>query len=284
MSYNYKPDTQGNDYRHCLSILKKHCNVVKGFVNHIDPGSVEAVKTGLRHYAPVEEVTVAIQQYQDYRMAARYETDYPDYYSANLHEKSFEHYVAFHYLNLREGDVFIDIASEGSPIPDIFTSLSGCHSYRQDIMYPEGISGNRIGGDATHMPVGDNFANKISMTCSLEHFEGFGDIDVFREFGRVLIKGGMVSVVPLYLYEIAANQTDPLISACNNVVFDEQTTVYCTEGWANRFARFYSPESLNLRILKPYQDIFDFTVLYFKNAAEIDKSVYARFALLATRR
>jgi SAM-dependent methyltransferase len=284
MTYNYKPDNLGNDYRHCLSILQKRCDVTSGFVNHIDPASVAAVKNRLLHYATVEEVTVSIQQYQDYRTAARYETAYPDYYSSNLHEKSFEHYIAFRYLNPRKGDVFIDIASEGSPIPDIYASLSGCLSYRQDIMYPEGITGNRIGGDATNMPVSDSFADKISMTCSLEHFEGSGDIDVFREIGRVLKKGGMLSVVPLYMYEKAVNQTDPLISACNNVVFDEETSVYCTEGWANRFARFYSPESLYDRILKPHQEIFDFTILYFANATEIDASIYARFALLATRR
>lgn len=253
MKYNYKPEKQGNDYRQCLEILQKQFKTVSGFVNHI------------------------------YRLAARYEASYPGYYTANLYEKSFEHYIAFRFLNLQKGDVFIDIASEGSPIPDIFASLSGCLSYRQDIMYPEGISGNRIGGDATHMPVNNNFADKIAMTCSLEHFEGTGDIDVFREFGRVLRKGGMVSVVPLYMYETAANQTDPLISVCNNVVFDERTPIYCTEGWANRFARFYSAESLYLRILKPYEDIFTFRILYFTNASEIHESVYARFALLATR-
>ncbi len=284
MAYTYKPDNLGNDFQQCLSILQGQYNVVSGFVNHIDAASVAVVKRRIRHYATLEEVTVSPQQYQEYRIAAGYETSYPDYYSSNLYEKSFEHYIAFRFLNLRKGDVFIDIASEGSPIPDIFSSLSGCLSYRQDIMYPEGISGNQIGGDATRMPVADNFADKIALTCSLEHFEGTGDIDVFREIGRVLKKGGVVSVVPLYMYEIPANQTDPLISACNNVVFDDQATVYCTEGWANRFARFYSAESLYFRILKPYEDMFTFRILYFTNVSAIHDSVYARFALLAMRK
>ena len=151
-------------------------------------------------------------------------------------------------------------------------------------MYPPGISGDRIGGNACEMPVPDRFASKVALTCSLEHFEGIEDRKLFFELARVLRPGGKACVVPLYMYTVPANQTDPTVSVPNDIAFDSDVTVYCAEKWGNRFGRFYSVETFMERIYVPTRDLFDFEVFRIINPTEVDPTIYARFALIATRR
>lgn len=192
--------------------------------------------------------------------------------------------MAFRLLEIKSTDVFVDIASENSPVPEIFSRLSGCKNWRQDPMYPPGISGDRIGGNACEMPVPKHFATKMTLTCSLEHFEGMEDQKLFFELSRVLKPGGKVCIVPLYMYITAANQTDPTLSVPNDVQFDPDVTVYCAQGWKNRFGRFYSVGTLVERILGPAGDSFYFEIFRIMNATEVDKAVYARFTLIGTKK
>ena len=82
---------------------------------------------------------------------AGYATRYPNYYVGNEAEKSFKHFVSFQLLALKPGDILIDVASEGSPVPEIAQRLYGANAYAQDIMYPEGLLEKRIGGDACNI-------------------------------------------------------------------------------------------------------------------------------------
>jgi ubiquinone/menaquinone biosynthesis C-methylase UbiE len=150
-------------------------------------------------------------------------------------------------------------------------------------MYPGGINGGQIGGDACSMPVPDGFASKASLTCSLEHFEADADTRLFCELSRVLKPGGAVCVVPFYLFVEPVTQTDPTVSIASNVSFDIGTTIYCAEGWGNRHGRFYSPGSFVQRVADAVKETFRFDYFYLKNASDVDASIYARFAFLATR-
>src|SRR5262249_16957764 len=122
------------------------------------------------------------------------------------------------------------------------------------------------------------------LTCSLEHFEGRADTRLFEELFRVLAPGGVVCVVPFYFLDTTATQTDPVVSLDADVPFDAEATIHCAEGWGNRHGRFYSPTSFRERILEPLAERFRFAVYHLTNAAEIDGSIYARFAFTATRR
>ena len=64
----------------------------------------------------------------------------------NFVEKSLEHFVAAQLLELESDDVYVDVASANSPTPEIYHTLYGCTTYRQDMIYPDGIRGNVIGG------------------------------------------------------------------------------------------------------------------------------------------
>ncbi|MFB8791990.1 MAG: class I SAM-dependent methyltransferase [Potamolinea sp.] len=283
--YVYRPEVDSINFEDGIAALKKSgWRVVNSGIDNTSPAIVlDILNLARKEGINFVDYEINIDKYNNYFNEAEYKIRYPDYYLGNQIEKSLEHYLALSLLNLSEEDVFIDLASEHSPIPEIYARLTGATTYSQDIMYPPGINGNRIGGDACSMPVPEGFASKATLTCSIEHFEGDADTSLFHELSRILKPGGMVCVVPFYIFKEQATQTDPTVSVPSGVDFDRGTTIYCAQGWGNRHGRFYSPKSLLERLIKPVQDKFKFEFYYLKNAAEVDPSVYVRFAFTATR-
>jgi len=74
---------------------------------------------------PVEPVDIDIQDFE------RWLNDFPDIkrFYENMGdvfiEKCLEHYLAFRCLNISDGDVYIDVASSGSPWADILNAPGG---------------------------------------------------------------------------------------------------------------------------------------------------------------
>jgi SAM-dependent methyltransferase len=227
----------------------------------------------------VQDFLVDRADYQTYFNSARYVEDFPTYYAFNLPEKSLEHYIAAQLLQLDAQDVYIDIASEGSPIPEIYQRLFGSQTYRQDLAYPAGFHGHEIGGNAANMPVPDGFASKMALHCSFEHFEQDADIGFVREVARVLRSGGKVCMVPLYLALQYSIQTDPVVAVPQGVVFEDDAIVHAATGWGNRHGRFYDPEHLVSRIGQNLNRL-SLTVYRIRNAKSVDSSCYVQFAAL----
>jgi hypothetical protein len=283
--YLYQPGVVEKSFSESLEDIKQlGYKVVATAIDNTSPEIVVAIlKMATVSGLNFQDFTINIKEYNKYFSKAEYRTKYPNYYSGNLREKSLEHYLCSSFLNLKTKDVFVDLASENSPIPEIYHRLTGATTFSQDIMYLPGINGNQIGGDACSMPVPDGFASKAALTCSIEHFEGDADTRLFIELSRVIKPGGIVFVCPFYIFTEAATQTDPKVSLTSQVKFDEGTTIYCAEGWGNRHARFYSPQSFKERIMNPVKGKFKFDFYYLINAPQVDTSVYLRFAFTATR-
>lgn len=129
------------------------------------------------------------------------------------------------------------------------------------------------------MPVPDEFASKMALHCSLEHFEGDADTRFFQEAIRVLKPGGKVCVVPFYVFEKYSVLTDPNIVMTQKVEFDQDAVVYCMEGWGNRHGRFYAPRHFVGRIAAATTNR-KIEIFQIMNAHDIDPSCYARYALL----
>lgn len=231
-----------------------------------------------------ETLILDVDECHRYCLEAGYRSRYPEYYSWNFPEKSMEHFVAMKLLQPAREDIFLDLASEDSPVCEIWSRLYGTNAYSQDIMYEKGVHGHRIGSDACAMPLPDGFASKALLACSLEHFEGDADARLFTELHRVLQPGGKLCVVPFYLASVAFTMTDPTISAINDVSFDQGALLYCSKGWGNRHGRHYSPETFAARIAAHTREMFDFKLYHLSNAKDIDSSCYGRFALLALRK
>ncbi len=231
---------------------------------------------------PVHDIFISVDQYKDYFGRAGYLSHYPQYYPQNRAEKSLEHFVTQQLLQLNPADVYIDIASEGSPVPEIYQRLYGCSTYAQDISYEPGIHGNRIGSNAASLPLPDGFATKMALHCSFEHFEGDSDSKFIKEAARVLRVGGEIVIVPLYLASCYAIATDLLVSRAKRVSFEPDALVMAVNGWGNRHGRFYDPYHLVSRVLGVTQDLM-FSMLRIANAKEVDENAYARFVLVGTR-
>ncbi|MGQ0604261.1 MAG: class I SAM-dependent methyltransferase [Anaerolineales bacterium] len=247
------------------------------------PGALDQITRELRQLKlDVQDYTVDVADYRAYFQAADYKGRYSNYYTFALAEKSLEHYIAAQLLKLQPQDVYIDIASEGSPVPEIYHRLYGCTPYRQDLSYPAGLNGDVIGGDAANMPISNAFASKMALHCSFEHFEGEADIRFIREIKRVLKPGGAVCFVPLYLFDRYAIQTDPKVSMPAGMQFETDAIIYCHPTWANRHGRFYDPAHFMTRI---YNNLNGLRVTLYRilNAREVDPSCYAEFAMVISK-
>ena len=284
-AYIYQPAARATDYPSAVQALRDAGHrVVDGVIQISSPGREQKILALARaEGTPFQSVDIDLGRYREYVERAGYHGRYREYYKGNQDEKTLEHFVGLTLLEPGRDDVFVDLASEHSPVPDIYRALTGCKSYRQDIMYPPGIAGDRIGGDAALMPVRDGFFSKATLTCSLEHFEQDSDSRLFRELARVLRPGGRVCVAPYYCYEEATVQTDPVMSVPANVPFDPGVAVHCAQSWGNRHGRFYSPRSFRERIVDAVRGKLSFQFFHFANAHAVDPSVYLRFAIVATR-
>lgn len=238
---------------------------------------------GLR--LPIVNLSIEWDDYQKYMVQAKYD-QYPDYYlggrSKNFLEKSLEHYLAAKLLQLSPDDVYIDIAAAGSPVSSIYGRLWGCQTYRQDWVFPTGLHRDVIGGDASKMPVSDGFATKMAMHCSFEHFEGDSDIRFISEASRVLRRGGRLCILPLYLFERYAIQTDPSSYPKGGVKFEQDAELFCSKGWGERHGRFYDPPHLASRIISNLGNLRP-TIYVVRNEKELDRSCYLKFVALFER-
>lgn len=249
------------------------------------PEENEQLLSGLNDYGiPTERVEITANEYENYLSAAGYRKKYPDYYPENFYEKTFEHFLALKLLDPQKKDIFIDIGAEHSPHAEIFSRLRGCHGYMQDIMMKPGISGNKIGCDASAIPVRDSFFSSILAACAIEHFENESDIRFMTEVSRILKTGGRILILPLYLHEYPFYATDPVSSVPGEVRFAEDIKIHCVKDWGNRQGRFYSPRTLHDRLIGPHRQTMDFKVIHVNNFQRIHPSVYCRFALLGEKK
>ena len=213
--------------------------------------AVELKRNGLS----LLDIKIDIADYNQWKMKAEYQKIWLYYLKfgiigKNLPEKSLEHYMAAKLLDLSEDDLYIDVGSSGSPTASIYRKMYGCDTYMQDLVFPEGVNGNLIGGDAGKMPLNDGFASKMACHCSFEHFEGNSDIAFIKEANRVLRHGGKLCILPLYFFTKYAIKTDPTVLPKGTQQFENDATLYCAKKyWGNRHGRFYDVTHFISRIM-----------------------------------
>lgn len=228
---------------------------------------------------------IDLQDYTDYLIRTMEIYKKHNYYEINhkkvpeFVEKTLEHYLAAKLLGLSKEDVYIDIASASSPTPEIYSKFYGCKTYKQDLIYPEGIHGNIIGCDASNLPIEDNFFDKMALHCSFEHFENDSDIKFIKESSRVLKKGGKLCILPLYLFNQYAIQTDPAVLPEEGIIFDNDAILYCARGWRNRHARYYDINHFIKRIKRNLEDL-KLTIFVLENEKEVNPQCYIKFIAL----
>jgi len=198
-------------------------------------------------------------------------------------EKWLEHFVSIDLLRPAAGEVLVDIASCSSVFPDILRDSWGCEAYRQDWSYPEGLQGDRLGGDAAELALPDGFADLLTLHCSFEHFEGDRDWRFLREAERVLRPGGRLCILPLYTNRRYSIQTDLEAWSARHPSFERDAVICLADRWGEVHGRFYDIEHFADRILGNLGGL-ELELFAVENYLEVAEDCYLKFAAVFTRR
>jgi SAM-dependent methyltransferase len=273
-----------------LPFIKKEYHqkpVLKGHISgeHLEnPALDDRLELALRQSGiPVEQYDIDIEGYHNYIRTSHYPLTY---YGGgqdpkqNFVEKSLEHYVSLSFLNLTADSVFMDIAAATSPFADIIRAKYPVQTaYKQDLIFPSGVNGNKVGGSAAAIPLPDNSIDGATLHCSLEHFEGNADSLFFKEIERVLKPSGVLVVLPFYLAHQYTNHIDPIFNILrgHKVQLDDDPRMQLRYAdWKQYFSRHYDPQALHSRILSNVHHLA-LTIYRVRNYKNVDTSCYLRF-------
>ncbi|MCH8118436.1 MAG: glycosyltransferase [Planctomycetes bacterium] len=235
---------------------------------------------------PVKDIEIDINDFEMWRkMNPTMENSYKRLGDAFI-EKLLEHYLTYTLLEIKVGDVFIDVAASGSPWADIL-SERGIESYRLDLSYERGINGRDIGADASDTKLPDNFASVLTLHCAYECFMGDADRLFIKEAERILKNNGRFAIVPLYFDPIYLILTSPYCDQGEVIIDPGAKKVWRDDKYKAPFSRHYSPEVFVKRIYSKLNTLKG--QLYFvNNIGEIqqaypDQRVYCYFIFVGRK-
>lgn len=226
-----------------------------------------------------EEISVPVARFSEFLKRCGYPIAYHSGQGTIFTEKCLEHFLSCELLGIERNDVYIDLASDGSPFPHFVRDCIGAHVFINDLKYPPGITdGWRIGADATRLPLPNRFISRATLHCSLEHFEGDSDIRLMRELGRVLRPGGKVCIAPLYLDTHYFGMTDPDADR-TGLEWDPEMQMVLSKGYGQRHGRFYDVAKLKERI---YSNLGSLKPRLFNvvNLDEVAKGLWCHWILI----
>jgi hypothetical protein len=227
------------------------------------------------------ELLVNAEGFRAYLETARYQDYHPGYYKGTpdyLAQKRVQHYLSTVITPVEGKVVWMDVASSTSPFAEILTRLYGIKVYRQDLSYPPGVEGLRIGSDASAIPLPDGAVDRISLHCSFEHFEGDADSKFLRELGRILSPGGSAAIIPLYVSNTYRILTNPHYWLKRGVPQEVGCQVTVSGEYRESHGRFYDWEALERRVLRPLSEAkLDYEIIRVTVPAGID---YPPFVVL----
>jgi hypothetical protein len=230
-------------------------------------------------------VRVDLSSWQAYLKSARYEEYHPDYYKdapRYLVHKQVQHYLSTLLTPVAGSEVWIDIASSTSPFPEIIRRLYGIRVYRQDLSYPQGVHGLRVGSDAASIPLPDGCIDRISLHCAFEHFEGSSDTGFVSEIARILKPGGVACIIPLYISNTYQILTNPRYWLNRGIPKEDGSQVRISRAYWESFGRFYDAGALKKRIINRLQMAkLNYRLIQVQLPPEID---YPPFVVLEIRK
>jgi SAM-dependent methyltransferase len=222
--------------------------------------------------------TIDVDGFNDWIEQVQFPSDYVDSYGEVFAEKALEHYVGASLLQMKSGDVLIDVAAAHSPWYEMAERASGCTGYALDLEFPLGVHGRKIGADATHMPLSDEFATKIALHCAYEMFEGTADIRLLSEAYRVLRGNGKMVILPLYMDEFYYVLSSPYTDR-RGLDYGGAEVVWRDDPYHVRFSRHYSVKAFYERVVINLNG-FALKIYYIENEREVSPKCYLKYAAL----
>jgi hypothetical protein len=247
------------------------------------------ILNALKNSFLVHDIQIDLQDFKKFCESVNYPTQYNNLFGSFLKEKLVEHYLSTRLLNFSTNDCFIDIAASYSHYSE-FIQKMGIESYKQDLIYPNGITvaGDspvpQVGGSAARLPFRDNYFTKMTLHCSIEHFENNDDVGFIKESERVMKTQGRICILPLYLGETYHLVTDQVVydNEKTSIQFEEQVPIYFKNGYGNRHCRVYSVDRFKKRITA--SDCWRVDIYHVTNLPDIGLGLYCEYAALLTKK
>ena len=264
-------------------------NEIKMFFKDFDVISGEALPINVEKIyeqliykeLPVKPMKIDFTEYQKWMEQVEYLEKYPEYvqvFKETLNQKSLQHFLSLKLLRMgTKSGVFLDVASSMSIFPDIVCANYNIERvYRQDLNYDRGLHGDKIGSYASKIPLPDESVDYMTLHCSIEHFEDGEDIRFLTEAFRLLKKGGIVCIIPLYMANDYIIVTSPSIWHNKYRVydampkFDRRAKILVNESRRQRQEKFFDVKTLYEDIYQVYQNKFEIQIVYFENYVEME--------------
>ncbi|MDD1700438.1 MAG: class I SAM-dependent methyltransferase [Methanoregula sp.] len=255
-------------------------------MNQEEPKSnPDVILRELKNNFRVIDILIELKDFKKFCDTVGYPRSYGRLFGNFLNEKLLEHYISTILLDFSVNDRFIDIAASHSHYAE-YIHKKGIESYKQDLIFPKGITVSRdsdvplIGGSAANLPFRDNYFTRMTLHCSIEHFEYVDDINYINEASRVLQPKSKICILPLYFGEEYHIVTDPKIfeKEKNEIRFEENVPIYFKKGFGNRHCRVYSVSEFKNRLAD--DKIWQVEIFHVLNLNDIGKELYCEFAAL----
>ena len=253
-----------------------------------DPAGNVALFQAVRDELPglgvrVEDSRIDAEDFERWLAAWPEIADFYRPYGQFAMEKCLEHYLTTREAAPQPGEALVDVAASGSPYAGALNAR-GVDAYCLDLSYPPGVSGRRIGADATQSGLPDAFADVLTLHCAYECFMGDADTRLLAEAARILKPGGRLVVAPLYLEDSFFNVTSPRCDQARVAIDPGAERVWRDDPWDEPFARHYSAAAFVERVWSRLPRGLNGTVLFFPDVSQLMRRypgqlIYCFFAL-----
>jgi SAM-dependent methyltransferase len=202
-------------------------------------------------------------------------------------EKLLEHFVAWKLLTLGESfhTPYVDVAACSSPWAKILRR-KGIESYAIDLSVPLEYSclSYYRREDATKTSFKDGSIGGVSLQCAYEMFVGHHDIELLKEFGRILKPGGRAVISPLYTHTHPCYYQTP--EHYGKPYGDPGAQGYVRRDcWEVPSSRKYSPETLKTRVWDNAIKVgLEPNLHVLRNKHELPVGIYLHFILVLDKR
>jgi len=237
---------------------------------------------------PCHDFVVDSDEFMQFVQQAGFPSNYHGGIKGGVYfEKLLEHFVAWKLLKLGESihTPYVDVAACSSPWTKILRG-KGIESFAIDLSVPLESSG--LGyyrqEDATKTSFKDESIGGASLQCAYEMFVGYHDIELLKEFSRILKPGGRAVISPLYTHTRPCYYQTP--EHYGKPYGDPGAQGYVRRDcWEVPSSRKYSPETLRTRVWDNAIKVGlvpSFHVL--RNKDELPEGIYLHFILVLDKR
>jgi hypothetical protein len=233
-----------------------------------------------------QDLVISEDKFRNYLADAQYSQRFADYYKNDpiyLKHKQIQHLAGICLRDPQKYQIWMDVASSSSPFPDIMRFIYNQEIYQQDLSYPVGLNGYKIGSNAVSIPLPDHSIDMMTLHCSFEHFEQTSDTGFLPEAMRLLRVGGDVVIAPIYLADQYCILSNPKYFLTGGIpTSNDDCPVMLSRLYWERHGRFYDANALQDRILDPARHL-GFEITFYEVA--VPPSVhYPPFSILKLRK